>query len=69
MTEVLKKLLNALQKGPVRAIGLSVYDIDSTYLYQTTDLKDAIDELHKRKDSVLRVGRVDAGGSPTWDLQ
>jgi len=67
-TDNLKRLLKALEKGPVRAIGMEVYDADMTYMYQTIDLKNAIDELHK-ESSVWRVGRIDSGGSPTWDLK
>jgi hypothetical protein len=68
MTDKVKQLLEALQKGPIRAIGMVVYDVDMSYLYSTTDLKDAIDELHQ-KQSTLRVGRIDSGGAPTWDLK
>ena len=68
VTDTLKQLLESLQKGPVRAIGLAVYDSDMKYLYETIDLKNAIDELHRRQ-SVIYVGRIDSGGSPTWDLK
>jgi len=68
MTTELERLLDALQKGPIRAIGLAVYDSDMVYMYQTITLKEAIDELH-RTSLTLRVGRIDAGGTPTWDLK
>jgi hypothetical protein len=60
------KLRNALQSGPVRAIGGIVYDAAMKPLMNTTEMHGAVQELNR---TGLKVGRVDAGGSPTWAVE
>lgn len=61
-----EKLRNALQSGPVRAIGGIVYDAAMKPLMNTTEMYGAVQELNR---TGLKVGRVDAGGSPTWAVE
>jgi hypothetical protein len=57
------KLLLALTKGPVRAIGGTVYDSEMFPLFGTTEMRDNVRTLNK-----LKIHRIDSGGSPTWDI-
>jgi hypothetical protein len=60
-----EKVMSAMQKGPIRAIGGIVYDADNQPVMNTTDLHNVIRAL-ERTDILIR--RTDSGGSPTWDL-
>lgn len=60
-----EKLLSALERGPVRAIGGTVYDAQMQMLMSTTDLHAVIRELGRKG---ISIQRTDAGGSPTWDV-
>jgi hypothetical protein len=57
-----EKLLAALMCGPIRAIGGVVFDSCHKPLMNTTELCDTI-RIHR-----LPVNRIDAGGSPTWEI-
>lgn len=63
--DLAEKVVAAIQKGPISAIGGIVYDADNQPIMNTTDLHTAIRVLNQ-VDILIR--RTDAGGSPTWDL-
>jgi hypothetical protein len=64
--DVADKLLSALEKGPVRAIGGIVFDAEMKPLMNTTDMHKAVRALETQN---ILVRRQDAGGSPTWNIE
>ncbi len=67
--EQAKKLAKAIIEGKICAIGGIAFDKDMNPLMNTTDLYDAIQILNKvLAPDGFSISRIDAGGSPTWDL-
>lgn len=64
MNPLTAKVLNALNRGSIRAIGRVVYDSSMDILIPLNDLAFVIREAGKLG---IRIRRVDAGGSPTWE--
>lgn len=67
MTLFVQRLLKAIGRGPIRAIGGIAYDANMECLMSTTDLCDAIKEVYK--ETAVNIVRTDSGGSPTWDIE
>lgn len=59
------KILNALKRGSIRAIGGMVYDFNNEYLLLTSELYDVVKDANKLG---IKIRRMDAGGSPTWEV-
>jgi hypothetical protein len=66
MTHYAERLLKAIGRGPIRAIGGIVYDANMDLLMSTTDLCEAIKEVYK--ETAVNIVRTDSGGSPTWNI-
>ena len=56
--ELRDKLIEALERGPIWAVGGMVFDADGVYLFSTSDLSQLKD--------IVPIRRTDAGGRPTW---
>ncbi len=66
LTEQTRKLAAALLAGPVSAIGGILYSAKQNgFLMTMNDLRKGIAELDTHG---IRVRRIDAGGTPTWDV-
>jgi hypothetical protein len=57
------KIILALKKGSIKAIGSIVYDSDMNPIMNSTDLFFTIKSLK------LPINRIDSGGSPEWILE
>lgn len=61
------KIIDALNRGPIRAIGGIVYGpLPGRALMNTSELHDVVRRLEARG---ICVRRTDSGGSPTWDYE
>lgn len=63
MTTNEEQLLTALNKGPVQAIGDTVFDVELRPLFNKTEMYHAVRALG---NIGVRIHRVDGGGTPTW---
>ncbi len=66
LTPNTRKLVEALLLGPVKACGgVAYHPKDNRFMMLAADIRDCITELATHG---IRVGRTDAGGTPTWDV-
>lgn len=65
----MNKLLAALLNGPIRNIGGIVYDKNMNPIMSVSAMIQPLEQLKRDLSKIgVRIERIDAGGSPTWDL-
>lgn len=63
--EISQRLLLAIRKGPVEAIGGTIYDAHKQTVMSTADLHSAIRALARRGIVIRRMSEL----LPTWDIE